>query len=47
VLRNLYSSQNIRMIKSRRVRLAGHVAHVGIEKCVQNFSQKTWMEEIT
>ena len=26
--RDLYSSQNIRVIKSRRVRLAGHVAQI-------------------
>jgi hypothetical protein len=28
-LHNLYSSPNIRAIKSRRVRWAGHVAHIG------------------
>ena len=28
-LTELYSSQNIRMIKSKRMRWAGHVAHMG------------------
>jgi hypothetical protein len=28
-LRNLYCSPNIRMIKSRMIRWAGHVAHMG------------------
>jgi hypothetical protein len=28
-LHNLYSSPDIRLIKSRRMRYAGHVAHIG------------------
>jgi hypothetical protein len=39
----LYSSQNIiRVIKSRRLRWAGHVARVGGKKrCLQGFSGET------
>jgi hypothetical protein len=34
-LHNLYSSPNIiRMIKSRRIRWAGHVARMGEEQCI-------------
>jgi hypothetical protein len=34
-LHNLYSSPSvIRMIKSRRMRWAGHVARMGIEECL-------------
>jgi len=34
-LYDLYSSRNIiRMVKSRRMKLAGHVAGVGQEKCI-------------
>ena len=37
-LNDLYSSPNIvRVIKSRRTRLAGHVAHMGEEKGVYRF----------
>jgi hypothetical protein len=37
-LHNLYSSQNIvRMIKSRRMRWAGHVARMGEERGVYRF----------
>jgi hypothetical protein len=40
-LHNLYSSpDNIRQIKSRRMRWAGHVARMGGEKGVQGFSGK-------
>jgi hypothetical protein len=36
------SSQNIsRVIKSRRVRWAGHIAHMGHETCIQHFRRKT------
>jgi hypothetical protein len=36
-LHSLYSSPNIvRVIKSRRTRWAGHVAHMG-ERCLQGF----------
>jgi hypothetical protein len=35
-LHNLYSSPNsIRIIKSRRTRGTGHVAHMGHEKCIK------------
>jgi hypothetical protein len=35
VLHTLYSSPNIiRMIKSRRMRWAGHVARMGDEECI-------------
>jgi hypothetical protein len=39
----LYSSPNIRQIKSRRMKWAGHVAHMG-EECVKGFDGKeiTW-----
>jgi hypothetical protein len=41
-LHNLYFLPNItRMIKSRKMRWAGHVAHIGDEKCVQNFGWKS------
>jgi hypothetical protein len=37
-LHNLYSSPNIvRVIKSRRMRWAGHVARMGEERCLQGF----------
>jgi hypothetical protein len=37
-LHNLYSSPNIiRQIKSRRMRWAGHVAHMGAEKKCKRF----------
>jgi hypothetical protein len=37
-LRNLYSSPNIvRVIKSRKVRWAEHVARMGGEMCLQGF----------
>jgi len=34
-LRNLYILPNIKVIKLKRMRWTGHVAH---EKCLQNFS---------
>ena len=38
-LRDLYSLPNIvRVVKSRRIRWAGHVAHVGGESCAQGSS---------
>jgi hypothetical protein len=41
-LRKLYASPNIiRVIKSRRVRWAGHVAHGTGEKRIQYFGWKT------
>jgi hypothetical protein len=44
---NLYSSPNIvRMIKSRRVKPAGHVSCMG-QKCIQNFGTKTRSKEAT
>jgi hypothetical protein len=37
-LRKLYSSPNvIRIIRSRRLKWTGHVAHNREEKCIQNF----------
>jgi hypothetical protein len=43
----LYSSPNIIMqIKSRRMRWAGHVAHMG-EECVHGFDGKTRRKETT
>jgi hypothetical protein len=35
-----YFSPNIRVIKSRRLRWAGHVAHMG-ERCIQDFGGET------
>jgi hypothetical protein len=41
-LNDLYSSPNIiRVIKSKRMRWAGHVAHEGKERCIQDFGRKT------
>jgi hypothetical protein len=41
-LHNLYCSPNIvRVIKSRRMRWAGHVARMGRERSVQGFDGKT------
>jgi hypothetical protein len=38
---NLCSILNIiRLIKSRRITWVGHVAHMGDEKCIQDFSWK-------
>jgi hypothetical protein len=45
-LHNLYSSPNIRQIKSRRMRWAGHVARMG-EECVQSFDGKARRKETT
>jgi hypothetical protein len=44
---DLYSSPNIvRVIKSRRMRWAGHVAPMGgEERCVQGFGGETWGKE--
>jgi hypothetical protein len=44
---NLFSSPNIvKTIKSREMRLAGHVARTE-EKCVQNFGRKIGRERTT
>jgi hypothetical protein len=41
-LRNLYPSPNIvKVIMSRTLKMAGHLARVGHEKCLQNFGRKT------
>jgi hypothetical protein len=40
-LNNLYSSPNIiRVIKSRKMRLAGYVAPWGREKCIQGLGEE-------
>jgi hypothetical protein len=47
-LHNLYTSPIIiRVIKSRKLRWVGHVAHMEEDKCTQNFYQKTLREETT
>jgi hypothetical protein len=47
-LHNLYSSPSIiRMMKSRRMRWAGHVARMGEEKCIQSFGGKARREKTT
>jgi hypothetical protein len=44
----LYSSPNIsRVIKSRRLRWAGHVARMGERRCIQGFSGETSGKETT
>jgi hypothetical protein len=40
MLHNLYSSPDIKMVKSRRMRWTGHVARVGNQKCGQIFGWK-------
>ena len=41
-LNELYSSPNITLvIKSRRMRRAGHVARMGEERCIQGFGGET------
>ena len=46
-LNDLYSSPNIvRVIRSRRMRWAGHVARFGErETCIQGFGGETWGKE--
>jgi len=47
-LNDLYSSRDtIRVIKSRRMRWAGHVAHLGEERCIRGFGGETWGKETT
>jgi hypothetical protein len=47
-LNDLYCSPNIvRVIKSRRMRRAGHVSRMGEERPVQGFGGETWMKETT
>ena len=46
-LYDLYSARNIiRLVKSR-IKLAGHVAGVGQEKCIQGFGGENWGKETT
>jgi hypothetical protein len=41
-LNDLYSSSNrVRAIKSRKIRLAGHVARMVKERCIQSFGGET------
>jgi len=40
-LHNLHVSPIIRLIKSRRIRWAAHIAGMRNEKCLQNFGWKT------
>jgi len=41
-LNYLYYSPNIfRVIKSRRMRRAGHIARIGIDRCIQGFGGRT------
>jgi hypothetical protein len=46
-LHNFYSSPNIRVIKSRRMRWAWHVARMGEMKCINYFGWKTRREGTT
>jgi hypothetical protein len=48
-LHNMYSSPSIiRMIKSRRMRLAGHVTRMGEkEKCIYDIGEKARSKETT
>jgi hypothetical protein len=47
-LHNLYCSPNIiRVIKSRRMRWAGHVARVGEEGCLNDIGGKARRKEAT
>jgi hypothetical protein len=46
-LHNLYNSPDTRVIKSRRMRWVGHVAHIGEMRCIPNFYWKTRREETT
>jgi len=46
-LNDLYSSPNVDwVIKLRRMRWVGHVAHMG-ERCIQGFGGETWGKETT
>jgi hypothetical protein len=40
-LNDLYSSPNIRVINSRRMGWAGHVARMGEKRCIQYFGGET------
>ena len=42
-----YGSPNYRVIKSRRIRWAVHVAHKGEERRIQGFGGETWVKETT
>jgi hypothetical protein len=47
-LHNLYSSPNIiRVIESRRIRWAGHVARMGDEECIYDIGGKARRKEAT
>jgi hypothetical protein len=36
----------VKGIKSRRMRWAGHVAHMGKEKCIKGFGGKSWEKKV-
>jgi len=40
-LNDLYSLSNIRVIKSRRMRWARHLTHLGEERCTRGFDVET------
>jgi hypothetical protein len=41
-----YSPNIIIIIKARRMRWEGYVAHIGNKKCIRNFSKKTKSDKV-